>query len=112
MGWIRKAPTAVVIAVVIVGGIGTLGLLGGFVALELAGADTAGYLSFVSFLLASITTLLAGTSAVASVSAARSASNAEDQTNGQLTARDQEIADLTRQLDAYRDAAVRRAGGR
>jgi hypothetical protein len=98
MGWIRKAPTPVIVAVIIVCGLGTLALLGGFVALEYAGRPTDDYRAFVNTLFNAVTFLLVGTGTVASISAARSASNAEDQTNGQLSAKDAEILELRRRL--------------
>lgn len=98
MGWIKKAPTSVVVAVIVVCGIGTLALLGGFVLLEYSGKPTEDYRAFVNTLFNAVTVLAAGTSAVAGISAARSASNAEDQTNGQLTARDSEIRELRDQV--------------
>lgn len=99
MGWIRKAPTSVVVTVIIVCGIGTVVMLGGFIALEYAGRPTEDYRAFVNTLFNAVTVLAAGTGAVAGISAARSASNAEDQTNGQLTARDEEIRQLRAELE-------------
>lgn len=104
MGWIKKAPTSVIVTVIIVCGIGTLALLGGFVALEYAGRPTDDYRTFVNTLFNAVTFLLVGTGTVASISAARSASNAEDQTNGALTAKDEEITQLRRLL-AGRDGS-------
>ncbi len=95
MGWIKKAPTSVVVTVIIVCGIGTVVMLGGFIALEYAGRPTEDYRAFVNTLFNAVTFLLVGTGTVASISAARSASNAEDQTNGQLTAKDETIRELS-----------------
>lgn len=94
MEWLKKAPPTVLIVVIIVGGLGFLGLVGGFVALDLAGQDTADYRTFVNTLANLIMLPLTGLGTVAAVTAARSASRAEDQTNGQLSARDAKIAEL------------------
>jgi hypothetical protein len=98
MGWIRKAPTAVLVAGVIVGGLLPLGALAGFVVLEVNGASTTDYRAFLNLLMNSAILALSALGAAGGVSAARSASNAEDQTNGQLTAKDREIAQLKRRL--------------
>jgi hypothetical protein len=49
---------------------------------------------------------LIGTSAVASVAAARSSSAAEDNSNGRLTAKDEEIAALKAQLLAQKGTGI------
>lgn len=98
VSWLRKAPTALLVTVVIMVGLIGLALIGGFVALEISGQDTEDYRIFLNTLINFVTMALAGTGAVAGVSAARSSSNAEDQTNGQLTARDTEIAELRARL--------------
>lgn len=102
MGWIRKAPTAVVVTMVVVCGLGTVAVVGGFVALELAGRGTDDYLAFVSFLINTVMLLVTGTGTVAAVSAARSASNTEAQTNGALSAKTEEIADAAAQRAVQR----------
>jgi hypothetical protein len=98
MQWIRKAPTALLVTIVIVCGLGFVATIGGFVFLEYAGRDTADYRAFMNMLMNALTLAVAGVGAVGGVSAARSASNAEENTNGTLTAKDGEIADLRRQL--------------
>ena len=98
MEWIRRAPTAVVVAVVMVCGFGAVAVLGGYVALEYAGRPTAGYLQFVNMLVNVVLLVTTGTGAIAAVSGARSSTQAAEQTNGQLQARDREIADLRAQL--------------
>lgn len=99
MQWIKKAPTGLVIAVVIVVGVATVAYLAGYVYLTAEGKDTADYRALLNTSFNYVMLLLGGTTAVASVSAARSASNAEEQTNGQLSARDEEIAQLRAQLE-------------
>lgn len=92
MGWIKKAPTPVVVAMVIVCGLGVIATIGGFVALEFAGRETADYRAFVNLLMNAAMLLITGTGTVAAVSAARSASNTEEQTNGLLTEERRAIA--------------------
>lgn len=104
MGWIKKAPTSVVITAIIVGGLLPLAAIVGFVVLEITGSSTTDYRAFLNLLMNGAILALSGAGAVGGISAARSASNAEDQTNGQLHAKDREIAELRRRL-ADRDAA-------
>lgn len=99
MSWIRKAPTSLLVTIVIVCGLGVITTIGGFVLLEYAGRDTAGYRAFVGVLINAATLAVAGVGAVGGVSAARSASNAEENTNGTLTAKDAEIRALRAELD-------------
>lgn len=104
MDWLKKAPTAVVIALIAMVTVIVIAVLATFVTLQLNGQDTTELRQWINALgIPSIISLL-GINTVASVQAARSSSAAEDQTNGQLTARDAEIAALRKQLDA-RDAA-------
>lgn len=105
MKWISKVPTPVLIAVIIVGGLLVLALIGGFVGLTMVGADTTDYRSFVNTLANLIMLPLMGLGTTAAVSAARSASNAEDNTNGKHTA---ELDDVARRAAA---AAIRQQGG-
>jgi hypothetical protein len=100
MDWLKKAPTSLVIAVVVVIGVASLAYLGGYVILTLNGADTTDYRSLLNSTFNYLGILFGATTTVASVSAARSASKADDQTNGQLAARDAQIAALRKQLDA------------
>lgn len=102
MNWIRKAPTAVTVAALTLGGVVTVAFLAGFVVLELNGRETADYRGLVNLAMNAATTLLAAIAAIGATSAARSSSNAEDQTNGTLTKKDAEIAVLRRQLDDAR----------
>jgi hypothetical protein len=98
MNWIRKAPTALLVTIVIVCGLGVIVTIGGFVLLAYAGRDTDDYRAFVSVLIQAATLAVAGVGAVGGVSAARSASNTEENTNGTLHAKDSEIAELQRQV--------------
>lgn len=98
MEWLKKAPTSITIAVIAVCGLLALGVLAAYVALTLNGADTTEFRQWVQTIGQLLVYPLIGTSAVASVAAARSSSAAEDNTNGRLTARDAEIADLKAQL--------------
>jgi hypothetical protein len=92
--WLKKAPTAVVITLIIVLGMLVFGVLAAFVILQLRGVDTAPLRQWISAVGIPLISLLMGVNTVASVQSARSASNAEDQTNGQLTSRDARIAQL------------------
>jgi len=105
MNWVKKAPTSVIVSMVLVCGLGTVAVIGGFVALEIAGRPTDDYRGFVNLLLNAAMLLVGGTGTVAAVSAARSASNAEDQTNGALTAKIDAVADRAA------DRAIERSRG-
>lgn len=98
MDWIRKVPPSVLIAVIISAGISVLGIVGGFVALTIAGQPTDDYRAFVNTLANLLTLPLSGTAVVASVAAAKSANRADVQTNGALSERDEENARLRAQL--------------
>lgn len=103
MNWIRKTPTAVLVAAIAAGVVLTLAFLAGFVYLTVQGEDTTEYRGLVNLAMNAVTVLLGAIAAVGASSAARSASNAEEQTNGTLTAKDREIAGLRRDLAALRD---------
>ena len=81
MNWIRKAPTALLVTIVIVCGLGVITTIGGFVLLEYAGRDTTDYRAFVNVLVNAATLAVAG-------------ADAEENTNGTLTAKDREITAL------------------
>lgn len=93
MEWLTKAPKFVIITVSVLVGTTVLALIGGFVALELAGQPTEDYRAFINTLMNGVMVVLAGIGAVGGAAAARSASQAADQTNGQLTTRDTTISD-------------------
>jgi biotin transporter BioY len=99
MEWLKKAPTAVVVTMIIVCGVIAALLVGAFVLLTLNGADTTEFRQWVNTLGQILVFPLLGVTAVASTAAARSASKAEDQTNGQLDRRDEEIAHLRSKLN-------------
>lgn len=116
--WLKKAPPGVVIAVIVVCGAGFIATLGAFVVLEINGADTADFRAFVNTLANLIMLPLVGVGTVAATAAARSASNAEDQTNGMLMAKDDELRSQDRTISTLQnhlraaadDAAERRDG--
>lgn len=94
MEWLRKAPTALVATVIAVCGAVAVAILAAFVILAVNGVDTTEFRQWINTVGQILVFPLLGTTAVASVAGARSASRAEDQTNGQLTARDQRIKEL------------------
>lgn len=98
MDWIRKAPTAVVVSIIVVVGVTILAVLGGFVALELTDRGTDDYWVFVSRFANLITVPLTGLAAAGSVAAWKSSSKAEDNTNGHLSDKDDEIRQLRAQI--------------
>lgn len=102
MDWLKKAPTAVVVAVIVTCGVIVLGVFGAITALMLNGVDTTELRQWIQTIGITIILPLLGINTVASVVGAKSASNAEDQTNGIHEAKDQRIAELTRQLDYAR----------
>lgn len=103
MDWLRKAPTSVVIAVIAVCGVITLGLLAVYTVLTLNGSDTAEFRQWLITVGVSIILPLLGVNTIGTISAARSASNAEDQTNGHLTALKAENERLETELRQERD---------
>lgn len=98
MDWLKKAPTSVTVAVIAVCGFLATAIIAAYVILTLAGADTLEFRQWVQTIGQLAVYPLLGTTAVASVAAARSSSRAEDQTNGQLEAKDAEIARLRAKL--------------
>lgn len=99
MDWLRKAPTAVTVTVIVTCGFVALGLVTAFVVLTLNGADTTEFRQWVNTVGQILVFPLLGTTAVASVAAARSSSKAEDQTNGTLTQLMAKIAELEERKD-------------
>lgn len=98
MDWLRKAPTPVVVSTIAVCGVVAVSVLAAFVLLSINGVDTSEFRMWINTVGQLVVFPLLGVTAVASTSAARSASRAEDQTNGQLTARDERIAELEARL--------------
>lgn len=105
--WLKKAPTGVVITVIITCGILVLGLLGTYAALTLNGVDTTEFRQWVNTLGQILVYPFLGVGTLAAVAAAKSANKADEQTNGHLTAKDAELAELREQLAAAKDRAVR-----
>ncbi len=103
MRFLGKAPTAVVVTVIIVCGILALGTLAAFVTLSLNGIDTTDLRQWIQTVGITIILPLLGINTVASVAGAKSASAAEDQTNGHLAAKDTELSALRRQVAALED---------
>lgn len=94
MDWLRKAPTTLIITMAIVIGVATVAYLGGYVYLTANGADTTGYRSLLNTAFNYAGILFGATTTVASVAAAKSSSKTEDQTNGNLTALQNEVKQL------------------
>lgn len=114
MEWLRKAPTAVVITIVIMCGVLALGVLGVYLTLSLQGADTVEFRQWVQTLGQILVFPLLGVTTVASLAAARASSRTEEQSNGELHRRDDNIAALRAQI-RQRDneiAALRAHGPR
>lgn len=109
MEWLKKAPTTVTVAVIIMCGVVASVLVAAFVVLTINGADTTEFRQWINTLGQLLVFPLLGTTAVASVAAARSSSKAEDQTNGALEERDARIAVLRGQL-AEREDRLRALG--
>jgi hypothetical protein len=102
MDWLKKAPTAVVITVVIMCGVIALGVLGSYVWLTANGVDTTEFRQWINTVGQILVFPLIGAGAVASISAAKSASKAEDQTNGHLTDRDAKIEEQAAVIENLR----------
>ncbi len=93
LDWLKKAPTPVVVAVIAVCGFLAAAVLASFVILQLQGVDTTEFRSWIQTLGQILVFPFLGVTAVASVQSARASSRTEDQTNGALTAKTDEIAD-------------------
>lgn len=107
MDWLKKAPTAVIVTVIIVCGAIALGVLGVYLALSWQGIDTLEFRQWVQTVGQLLLYPLLGYTAVASTAAARAASRTEDAANGELHQRDDNIAALRAQL-AARESEIRR----
>lgn len=86
MDWLKKAPTPVTVAVIVMCGVVAMTVLVTFTYLTATGVDTTEYRQWINTIGQILVFPFLGVTAVASVAAARSSSAAEDQTNGQLTA--------------------------
>jgi hypothetical protein len=85
MEWLKKAPTAVTVAVVAVCGVLAVSVIAAFVVLSINGVDTTEFRQWVQTLGQLLVFPFLGVTSVAAVAAARSSSAAEDQGNGRLT---------------------------
>lgn len=106
MDWLKKAPTSLVIAMLLTITVATVAYLGGYVYLAAQGVDTTDYRSLLNSTFNYAGILLGATTTVASVAAAKSSSKTEEQTNGNLTALQTEIKRLNALL-----AAQQKGGG-
>lgn len=95
--WFKRAPTPVVVAIVITCGVVALGVLGVFVVLSINGVDTLEFRQWIQTVGQILIYPILGVGTLASVSAARSSAKAEEQTNGHLSDREDTIAALTAQ---------------
>ncbi len=117
MDWLKKAPTSVVIAIIVTCGLLVAVLIAAFVILEIEGADTAEFRQWVNTIGTLVVFPLLGINTLASVSAARSSSRADEQTNGQLHELKAQVDSLGAILDSQRQtiieqrAQIRRLGG-
>lgn len=107
MDWLKKAPTTVVIAVVVVCGVITLGVLGAFVLLSLQGVDTTDLRQWIQTLGITVILPLLGINTIASVASAKSSSATEDQANSHLDDKDRTIEALRAQLRQREDRRPR-----
>jgi predicted permease len=99
MDWLKKAPTAVVVAMIIMCGVVACGVLTAYVILTINDQDTTEFRQWINTVGQILVFPLLGTTAIASVAGARSASKAEDNTNGTLTALQNEVRGLRQRLD-------------
>lgn len=104
MNWLKKAPTPVIVAVVIMCGVLALGVLAAFVVLTLQGVDTTEFRQWINTIGQILVYPFLGVSTLAAVSGARSAKAAEENTNGHLAEKDQKIETLQRQVNDARRA--------
>ena len=111
MDWLRGAGTAVKVTVIIVCGVLALGVLGAYVLLTLQGSDTTEFRQWILTIANLVLFPVVGVGTVAAVSAANSAKKAEENTNGALHQRDDNITALHAQLQ-QKDQQIRRLGGR
>lgn len=100
--WLKKAPTAVTIAVILVTGLLGLGVLLSYVMLSVNGVDTSDFRQWVQTLGILVIGPLVGVNTVTGLVSAKSASRAEDQTNGQLTALKAENDALRAQVQGFK----------
>lgn len=94
MDWLKKAPTAVVVTVVIVCGFIATAVFAAYVILTLNGADTVEFRQWINTLGQILVFPFLGVATAAAVSSAKSASKAEENTNGHLTKVSDDNTDL------------------
>jgi hypothetical protein len=94
MDWLKKAPTALVVTMLVTILVATVAYLGGYVYLSANGVDTTDYRGLLNSAFNYAGILLGATTTVASVAAAKSSSKTEEQTNGNLTALQNEVKEL------------------
>ncbi len=82
--WLRKAPTSVVITLIMSTSLILLSVIGGFIFLTAIGADTTEFRAFANTLMNAATLALAGVGAIGGVAAASSSQKTETRTNGML----------------------------
>lgn len=101
MDWLKKAPTAVVVSMVALCGVLAMAVLGAYVVLSIYGqpSSTSDFRQWVQTIGITLVLPLLGINTVASVVGAKSSSNAEDNTNGRLTALQDENAALKAQIE-------------
>lgn len=94
MDWLKKAPTSVTIAVIVVCGVLAALVLAAFVYLSAIGVDTTEFRQWINTVGQILVFPFLGATGVAAFAAARSSSAAEDQTNGNLDALQKEKSAL------------------
>lgn len=102
MDWLKKAPTAVAVAMIIMCGVIALGVLAAFVILTLSGEDTSDFRMWINTVGQIVVFPLLGITVVGTAAAAKSAGQAADQTNGHLTEKDAEIERLRAHIASLR----------
>lgn len=105
--WLKNAPTSVVVASIVMGGVVALAVLAAFVFLSWQGIDTTEFRQWINTIGQILVFPFLGVTAAAATSAAKSAHRTEEQTNGTLVAKDREIASLRE-----RETQLRRQIGR
>ena len=100
INFLRKAPTAVLITVIIVCGFLAAGVFASYVILTLNGEDTTEFRQWINTLGQILVFPFLGVTTAAAVSAAKSAGNADEQTNGHLSK-------VTEENNQLRDANAR-----
>lgn len=82
--WIRQAPTALLITLVVTTGVIVVSLIAGYIYLLTIEADTTDFRAFMNTLMNAAAILITSVAAVGSVSAAKAANKVQEATNGGL----------------------------